>query len=382
MSAIETALAGGVFDTAIQDTDSADLRRLVDDIGRRSFQRHVGHRRLPQRFDADLWRDLEETGLARLTSTPEFEAGPVELAIVLRGLARHAAAVPIAETDLIAAWLCDLAGLKLPEGPLAVAISEAREENGRICATAVTVPWAQACEAVLIAVREPDAVRVALADPAEVSIESGHNLAGEPRDAVSFDVPVDRFRVLSPVVADELTCRGAWARCVQIVGALDAAAELSVTHTRERVQFGRSLSAFQAVQHSLAAMAGEVESVRAAATLAVAAASDYGFDAAQTDYAVTVAKVAAGRAVDNVSTIAHQLHGAIGTTIEHDLWLFTLRAQSWAMEFGSTGHWARRLGRAALKADNPWDFLVGNNVGGWARSSPGHQEPNEAGARD
>ena len=38
--------------------------------------------------------------------------------------------------------------------------------------------------------------------------------------------------------------------------------------------------AFQAVQHSLAAMAGEIERARAATVLAIAAAADYGFDSA------------------------------------------------------------------------------------------------------
>ena len=54
--------------------------------------------------------------------------------------------------------------------------------------------------------------------------------------------------------------------------------DLTVAHTGERVQFGRRLSKFQAVQHSLAAMAGEIERARAATALAVAAAADYGFD--------------------------------------------------------------------------------------------------------
>ena len=88
--------------------------------------------------------------------------------------------------------------------------------------------------------------------------------------------------------------RGAWARCVQVIGALDAARDLTVAHTSERVQFGRPLSKFQAVQHSLAEMAGEIERARAATELAIAAATDFGFDSAATDYAVTVAKVATG----------------------------------------------------------------------------------------
>ena len=159
-------------------------------------------------------------------------------------------------------------------------------------------------------------------------------------------------------MADELTRRGAWARCNQIVGALDAACDLTVAHTGERVQFGRQLSKFQAVQHSLAAMAGEIERARAATALAVAAAADNGFDHPATDYAVTAAKVAIGRAVGPVTTIAHQLHGAIGVTVEHRLWLATMRARSWVDEFGTTTLYARRLGRMALAADDPWDVVV------------------------
>jgi acyl-CoA dehydrogenase len=119
------------------------------------------------------------------------------------------------------------------------------------------------------------------------------------------------------------------------------------------------------VQHSLAAMAGEIERARAAASLAVAAATDHGFDSPETDYAVTVAKVTLGRAVGPVTTIAHQLHGAIGVTIEHQLWPVTMRAQSWVDEFGSTSHYARRLGRAVMKADDAWDALIGNDLRDW-----------------
>ena len=59
-----------------------------------------------------------------------------------------------------------------------------------------------------------------------------------------------------------------------------------------------------------------------------------------------------------MTTIAHQLHGAIGVTIEHRLWLATMRARSWVDEFGTTAQYARRLGRMALAADDPWDVVV------------------------
>jgi acyl-CoA dehydrogenase len=196
-----------------------------------------------------------------------------------------------------------------------------------------------------LAARTADALHVGLLD-------------GASQGSINFDVAVGELRKVDAVVADELTRRGAWARCNQIIGALDAACELTVAHTSERVQFGRQLIKFQAVQHSLATMAGEIERARAATALAVAAAADHGFDHPAIDYAVTVAKVAVGRAVDPVTTIAHQLHGAIGVTIEHRLWRSTMQARNWVDEFGTTGHYARHLGRIAVSAVDPWDVVV------------------------
>ncbi|MDT5015116.1 MAG: acyl-CoA dehydrogenase, partial [Mycobacterium sp.] len=320
----------------------------------------LGTRRVPEQFDADLWRNLEDTGLTRLTSTPDLDAGPQELAIVLYGVARHAGAVPLAETDALACWLAQKSGIAVPAGPLTVAIADAEGSDGRAAGTAIDVPWTRAAAAVLLAVRGRDGLRVGMLDVDDATVEEGDNLAGEPRDRLTFDMATDELTAVDVAIADELVRRGAWCRCVQIVGALDAAAAMTVEHTRQRVQFGRPLSKFQAVQHSLAAMAGEIERARAAATLAVAAATDHGFDSAQTDYAVTVAKIAVGRAAGSVTTIAHQLHGAIGVTAEHPLWSATMRAQSWSQDYGTTAHYARRLGRMALAADNPWDLVIGN----------------------
>jgi acyl-CoA dehydrogenase len=329
-----------------------DLEQLVDDVGRRSFDARLGERGFPDAFDEQLWRNLEETGLSRLTNEG---GGPAEAATVLAGLARHAAAVPIAETDLLATWLAQTAGVDAPErGPLTVAIADADSSGGRVTGTARDVPWPGAT--VVLAASTADALHVGVIEGRPTS--DSHNLAGEPRGTISFDVAAGDMRTLDRTVTDELVRRGAWARCVQTIGALEAARDLTVAHTGERVQFGRTLNKFQAVAHSLAAMAGEIERARAATTLAVAAASDYGFDSTATDYAVTVAKVAVGRAVTTVTTIAHQLHGAIGVTVEHRLWLVTMRARSWADEFGSTAHYARRLGRMALAADDPWQLVV------------------------
>ena len=349
------ALTGGVFGTTGAGDDFVDLRRLAEDIGMRSFDERIGHRALPDRFDYTAWRHLEEAGLTRLTSDPQSGGGPRELALVLRAMARHAVTVPLAETDVLAGWLAARAGIEVPgTGALTLALGVTGTPALR------GVPYAGDAEAVVFALRDGESLRVAVGSPGELTVAKGHNLGGEPRDTVRADLPANAFVTVE--AAAELERRGAWARCIQALGALDAAVEYSVAHTREREQFGRPLSAFQAVQHTLASMAGEVERARAAAELAVAAAAEHGFDSAQADYAVTVAKVVFGRVVPTVVTAAHQLHGAIGVTIEHRLWLATMRARSWVDEFGDTALHARRLGRMALAAardGDPWDVVVG-----------------------
>jgi acyl-CoA dehydrogenase len=353
---VSTWLSGGVIDNAPTNDESTELRELVEDIGRRSFDARLGRRGRPDHFDDALWRALDETGLDRLTSTPDLGATPADAAVVLRGLARHAAAVPIAETDLMACWLVREAGFEAPPGPLTVAIARGATSDGTIAGTAARVPWARQVAAVVLAVRTADALHVGIMH--QPQFEAGHNLAGEPCGTVGFAISADELIALPTPFADELSCRGAWARCCQTMGALDAAAELTVAHTRERSQFGRPLSAFQAVQHALATMAGDIERARAVTTVAVAAADEYGFGAPQTRHAVTVAKVVLGQVVDPVTTIAHQLHGAIGVTAEHPLWLATLRAQAWIDDFGSTTEHAHRLGAAGIATQALWDIAI------------------------
>ena len=137
---------------------------MVDDIGRRSFDAKLGTRRVPEQFDADLWRNLEDTGLTRLTSTPDLDAGPHELAIVLYGVARHAGAVPLAETDALAGWLARQAGIDVPDGPLTVAIADAEAAGAGSQRQRSTCRGPGHASAVLLAVRGRDELRVGLLD--------------------------------------------------------------------------------------------------------------------------------------------------------------------------------------------------------------------------
>ena len=153
---------------------------------------------------------------------------------------------------------------------------------------------------------------------------------------------------------------GAAVRAVQKTGALETVLELSVRHAVERVAFGRPIARFQAVQHNLARLAGEV----AAALAASGSAAETLHSAAGFDQSVLLeiaaAKIRTGEAVTESAAIAHQVHGAIGWTAEHILQRFTRRMWGWRDDFGAESHWAAMLGDLAAEAgaDALWPMLA------------------------
>ncbi|GGL13026.1 acyl-CoA dehydrogenase family protein [Nocardia jinanensis] len=357
VDSIGNPMSGLGSPTSADDND--DLRALVEDLGGRSWDRLTGRRSRPARLDGVLWGNLEETGLSRLTTTADLGAGPAQAAVLLTGLAGFACPVPVAETDLLAAWIAAETSLPVPEsGPLTLGFASATADGSMLTATVSDVPWASDCAAVVVVLGVEGRRFVAVIDPAAHRVSTTDDLAGEPRGRFEVSVRRDRCAELSDRAFTELERRGAWARCLQVVGSLRSAVALTITHTRDRVQFGRSLSKFQSVQHELAALSGSVERGSVAAGMAVAAAEDRGFAAAETDFAVAVAKVTLGQCVDEVVSTAHQLHGAIGVTAEHALWLHTMRARAAIAGFGSPRRWSEKLGERLLTADNPWDVLT------------------------
>jgi acyl-CoA dehydrogenase len=147
----------------------------------------------------------------------------------------------------------------------------------------------------------------------------------------------------------------ALARAGQIAGAISAALTLSVEYTRQRQQFGKPLSAFQAIQQQLAVLAEEAAAARAAANAAARAA-----DRGDAKFEIACAKLRANMAAGQAASIAHQVHGAIGFTKEYALQKFTRRLWAWRSEYGNDRHWADEIGRlaAARGADGFWPALV------------------------
>lgn len=343
-----------------------DLLKTVDRISEAHCPKAVRESAETHAWPAALWQALEEVGLTRAV-LPESAGGSGlefdDAMLALRRSAYHALPVPLAET-MIAGRLLVAAGLEVPAGALTVAPVRTddalRIERGSaglmLSGTAQRVPWGAQCAQAVVVARQDGKEMVGLVATQGAAGAVEKNLAGEPRAVLKFAAaPLIAVAPLEGATMRVLL-EGALCRSVQMTGALERSLEYALLYANERVQFGRPIGKFQAVQHLLAVFAGQAAAASAAADAAVEAAHG-----APQEFDVAVAKSRCGEAAGRGAEIAHQVHGAMGYTREHNLHYSTRRLWAWRDEFGNETWWQTRLGRsiAARGADALWPTLTG-----------------------
>ena len=322
------------------------------------------------KWKAPLWKALSEAGLPLSWVGEEFGGSGASLAEgfgVIGAAGRHAIAVPLAET-MLAGWLLAQAKISSPEGEMTVAPASPKDRitlnaDGTLSGRARGVPLAKAAKHIAVLATGANSASIALVDAKAVRIEAGLNLANDHSDTVTFDKIAPSVVKPAPKGFDQtaLMLMGGVVRSLQIAGTLESMLDISVRYSNERVAFEKKISKFQAVQHNLAKLAGESAAALAAAT---SAADTIANNASFADDAVfleaVAAKIRCSEAAEKGSAIAHQVHGAIGFTIEHILHRYTLRALSWRDDFGSESYWAVKLGErvAARGADELWPLVA------------------------
>lgn len=127
---------------------------------------------------------------------------------------------------------------------------------------------------------------------------------------------------------------GLAAVCAEAVGILDKLLEATVTHARERKQFGQPIGKFQALQHRMAEMVLHIEQARSMSTLAAVRCSEA--DLGVRHAALSAAKVVVGQACRFVGQQAVQLHGGMGVTDELIVSHYFKRLMAIELQFGST----------------------------------------------
>ena len=334
-----------------------DTSQLVLDTAERMFGDHCDKTLLDRaeqgHFPAALWGIVAENGLPQLATA----AGGGTLADafrLLRVAGRFAVPLPLAEA-LIANHLMAGTNCGTFDGRVTLGIADSHSaEGGEVNVELATVPWARACERVCYVIGDP--LEVIVLDVADCDLRTHANIAGEARDAVRFLGVPTRCGAPPAVTVTRVFEWMALSRAALMSGALERVLALSLDYAKTRKQFGRQIGAFQAIQHNLALLAGQVAAALRATDAAIAA-----LDSPRFAVQVAVAKSRVGEAAGSASEIAHQTHGAMGFTHEHQLHHFTRRLLAWRDEYGRESYWQQRIGRQIAQggADALWDFVVG-----------------------
>lgn len=345
-------------DTPTVDRDLIDMMEAVFAGYRSSHDSGPADARID--CDRALWHRLDQLGLVRLTGSDQSGGSGAswrESTELLAAAVRHGVRLPLAEHDLLACWLLEAVGQEVDDAVRTIHIVPG--PGGPKAPT----PWAGSADRIVTVWRGIDGYRVADVDAAEITITPGRNLIGEPRGIVSVDASGWTGHALEPELVAELKRKAALVRAIQVCAALDCAIAASVEHVMSRIQFGRPLAKFQAIQNLVADAAAEAAVARSATEAALHTAIETGWRTAYLDFQIAVARSCAGHAASVVTRNAHQVHGAIGTTREHRLHEWTRAALAWRSENGSVHFWDQKVAAAAAEAGSAglWALITGTD---------------------
>jgi alkylation response protein AidB-like acyl-CoA dehydrogenase len=358
--ALRSPLATATFDQAAAEADG---------LGRHSVPRGAA-----DPLSAALLGGLEAAGFLGVSVPEELggSGGCLNDALdVVRGAAYAGASTPVAEGPVLAGWLLRQAGIEFPWSERLAVLADGDVQLAGTARGAVltgiidAVAWPENAAALVVPVRRDGELLVATVGLDALRLAPhGANTAGEP---AARAVRLDRVPVMdvapaglaSGAAAEVLGLRRALVRAVALTAALQRATELTVGYAGQRVQFGQPIARFQAVQTHLARLASEAQ--RAAVVVdAVQAALGDDDDLRPHRALVAAARTLAGDAAILGARTAHQVHGAIGVTMEYPLQRFTRRLWEWEAGDGTAARWARQLGAEA--AEGPlrmWQLITG-----------------------
>ena len=223
-------------------------------------------------------------------------------------------------------------------------VANLQGDNYMIRGTKLFIADAQAADLLLVVTRtssesDPDSgitVFIVPAGAPGLSISPINTIASDRQYELVFDqVSVPSSSALGEVgggwpVVQRALQRAVAGKCLEMLGGAAAVVDLTVDYVKQRTQFGRPIGSFQAVQHHCANMATDVEGSRNIAYQAAWRISEGGDTARE----VSMAKAWISAAYQRVCESAHQCHGAIGFTKEHDLQLYTRRAKALELTYG------------------------------------------------
>ena len=306
-------------------------------------------------FDPEIWKHMADLGWLGLV-TPEPLGGLglkwVDLTVVLEETGRGLSPMPLVSQYLSTAallrcggddqqqqWLPKLAdgsavgSLALFDAPNWVAADaiSLTMDGSTLTGKKPFVADAGAADLFLIGVRTQTGLALAAvertASGVSVNLEAMMDKT-KRMGTVSFD-GVDLTDALMPLTEADLeylcSC-GAVAVSAEMVGAAEAALEMTTNYAKERVQFGELIGKYQGVKHRLADIFVDVESFKSLVYYAAWTVDD---GISELPRAASLAKAYGSDAFARIGIDGVGLHGAIGFTAEYDIQLY-LKRSKWA----------------------------------------------------
>lgn len=268
---------------------------------------------------------------------------------------------------IVAGWILNCIDIdpstveKIMAGTTTIAVASGAS---RATSTGVdNVPWGRFAETIICVQPGPAGNRSTTAATADTSqsqttvtvlssgnafrtseIKSSENIAGEARDSIKLaSQPVQH---VCPLPFNQLVALLALGKAAQMVGAMQQIVRLSADFVSQREQFGRSLSRFQAIQHSLASMYAETVAASVATRAALRGRVE---DLSLFDASAAIVRTR--ESATKVAAVAHQVHGAMGFTDEYALANYSRRLWAWRDEYDSERHWQQLLGKMVLQSE-------------------------------
>ncbi len=365
------------------DLDLTDEQRMLGETARAFLAEHSPTsavreiERTDRGFSLDDWRSVARLGWTGLLIPERYGGsgrGLADLLVLCEEVGRALFASPLVASTVLAAlpvlrdgteeqrrrWLPGIADGSLV-ATLGLVEPGTRDERGdaaldlrgrgdacELSGTKILVPFAGSAGLLLVTARseggEPVLAAVA---PREGDVECRRMrvTGGEPLYEVTFHRargdPIGPPGGIGGALVQALD-HAALAGLAAMVGASERVLEMTVSHAKSREQFGRPIGEFQAVAHRCVDMRSDIDACRYLAHQA-AWSLDAGHDS---ELAFGAAQAYGNEAMRRIFANAHQVHGAIGFSVEHDLQLFTRRAKAFELSFGGAARHRERVARA------------------------------------
>ncbi len=354
----------------LQPTDLQELLRgnAEDVLGREAPADRVREIEQAGEPDAALWSTLVDLGWTGL-AVPDEHGGQggslLDLAVIVEQLCRHAVLTPFVPTALAAivvqrhgdeALQAELLPRIAEGATVAIALAEGHGELRDLAATyadgAVSgekrfVEYARSSDLHLVAASRNGTPGLAIvpAGAAGVRVEQDLVSIGKtPQAIVAYEgAPADAWMEGEAAVED-LRRLGSALASLESYAHAQRALDMTVDYVQTRVQFGRPIGSFQAVQMRLADLATRVQ-----ASNFLVHELLWHFDEGSDDpEQIAVVKAVTAQTVAQVTQDCHLLHGGIGFITEYDLYFHTIRGKEASLRFGGAGEALRTVADALL----------------------------------